>query len=104
MHFTVGHIEQILDPQLLPGGNLEQHHSGGDILILRHPVGEDVLFGRLAELSHTSHLDTLLIQKTAVRRLVDGQRPVLSHPRQQLKYILVKYFSNFLKIEYLAKY
>merc|ERR1719438_563382 len=76
VHLAVRHIEQVLDPQLLPGGNLEDDDPRGNILGLTHPVGNDVVLGRPGESLETLDLDTFLVKKSKTWSFINRQNSI----------------------------
>lgn len=58
---AVGYVEEILGADLLTAGDLKERHAGRHVLVFRHPVGQDVVDRRPAEVSDALHLDGLLV-------------------------------------------
>ena len=46
VQLAVHHVEQVTHTDLLTRGHLRQGHPGWDVLVLGHPVGDDVISWR----------------------------------------------------------
>lgn len=56
IHFTVGNAKQVLNPNFVSAGYLQQGDTGRCILLLTHPIGNRVVCGAPGEIPNTLNL------------------------------------------------
>ena len=63
MHLAVSHGEEVLDAESAPGGEFYDGDAGWHVLVLRRPVGDDVVRRGPGEVTQIVDLHALLVQQ-----------------------------------------